>query len=250
MLNKNSTIPLYEQVKESIKQKIEQKEWKENTRVPSEAELMEFYHVSRVTIRNALSLLVQEGYLEKKQGIGTFVSKPRIKKIIFHRSSFTQSCERGGLKPDTQVLKKEVLDKKSAYNSLLKLEESDKLVHIERLRYADGEPISLEHVYLSYQKYGFLLWENLEGSLYAIIKNRLNIDLTERNSNSSNILSVEKAGTKFGKLFHVAPSEPVFVMETKIYHGEEPVYVGKDYCLGSRFCYEVRFSDDLNQKGR
>ena len=84
MLNQNSTIPLYEQVKESIKQKIEQKEWPENSRVPSEIELMKMYEVSRVTVRNALTILVDEGYLEKKQGIGTFVSKPRIKKIIFH----------------------------------------------------------------------------------------------------------------------------------------------------------------------
>ena len=72
MLNQNSTIPLYEQVKEAIKLKIEQKEWKENTRVPSETELMKIYEVSRVTVRNALALLVDEGYLEKKQGIGTF----------------------------------------------------------------------------------------------------------------------------------------------------------------------------------
>ena len=88
MLNQNSTIPLYEQVKEAIKLKIEQKEWKENTRVPSETELMKIYEVSRVTVRNALALLVDEGYLEKKQGIGTFVSKPRIKKIIFHKGEF------------------------------------------------------------------------------------------------------------------------------------------------------------------
>ena len=53
MLNQNSTIPLYEQVKEAIKLKIEQKEWKENTRVPSETELMKIYEVSRVTVRNA-----------------------------------------------------------------------------------------------------------------------------------------------------------------------------------------------------
>ena len=105
MLNQNSTIPLYEQVKEAIKLKIEQKEWKENTRVPSETELMKIYEVSRVTVRNALALLVDEGYLEKKQGIGTFVSKPRIKKIIFHRASFTQSCAGAGLVPGTKVQK-------------------------------------------------------------------------------------------------------------------------------------------------
>ena len=125
MLNQNSTIPLYEQVKEAIKLKIEQKEWKENTRVPSETELMKIYEVSRVTVRNALALLVDEGYLEKKQGIGTFVSKPRIKKIIFHRASFTQSCAGAGLVPGTQVLKKEVVEGKSNYRKSLQLEADD-----------------------------------------------------------------------------------------------------------------------------
>ena len=125
MLNQNSTIPLYEQVKEAIKLKIEQKEWKENTRVPSETELMKIYEVSRVTVRNALALLVDEGYLEKKQGIGTFVSKPRIKKIIFHRASFTQSCAGAGLVPGTQVLKKEVVEGKNSYRKSLQLEADD-----------------------------------------------------------------------------------------------------------------------------
>ncbi|MDO5425303.1 MAG: GntR family transcriptional regulator [Eubacteriales bacterium] len=243
MLNQNSTIPLYEQVKESIKQKIEQKEWKENTKVPSETELMKRYEVSRVTVRNALALLVEEGYLEKKQGIGTFVSRPRIKKIIFHRSSFTQSCEKGGLKPSAQVLKKEVIDGKNLYRKSLQLAQDDKLVHIERLRMADDEPVSLEHMYFSYQEYGFLLWEDLEGSVYAIMKKRLGIDLTEKNRENRNILSVEKAGARFGKLFGVSSSEPVFVMETLVYHGGKPVYAGKDYCLGSRFCYEVNSTD-------
>ena len=243
MLNQNSTIPLYEQVKEAIKQKIERKEWKENTRVPSETELMKMYEVSRVTIRNALALLVEEGYLEKKQGIGTFVSKPRIKKIIFHRSSFTQSCEQEGLRPSTQVLKKETIEGKSAYRKCLQIDPDDKLVHIERLRFADDEPVSLEHMYFSYKKYGFLLWENLDQSIYSIIRDRLGIDLTDKNPRNRNILSVEKAGSRFGKIFNAAPSEPVFIMETLIYHEDKPVYAGKDYCLGNRFCYEVSAGD-------
>lgn len=243
MLNQNSTIPLYEQVKEVIKLKIEQKEWKENTRVPSETELMKIYEVSRVTVRNALALLVDEGYLEKKQGIGTFVSKPRIKKIIFHRASFTQSCAGAGLVPGTQVLKKEVVEGKNSYRKSLQLEADDKVVHIERLRFADNEPVSLEHMFFSYKKYGFLLWEDLEKSVYSIIKERMKVDLTFENKKNRNILSVEKAGSRMAKIFGVAPSEPVFIMETLIHSGDDPVYIGKDYCLGSRFCYEVTPGD-------
>lgn len=153
--------------------------------------------------------------------------------------SFTQSCVKAGLKPSAQVLKKEVIEGKNYHRKNLQLEADDKIVHIERLRFADNDPVSLEHMYLSYKKYGFLLWEDLNKSIYSIIKERMNVDLTGENSRNRNILSVEKAGSRMAKNFGTAPSEPVFVMETLIYAEDEPVYVGKDYCLGSRFCYEV-----------
>ncbi|MFR3124527.1 MAG: hypothetical protein ACLTN0_03285 [Coprococcus phoceensis] len=52
-----------------------------------------------------------------------------------------------------------------------------------------------------------------------------------------------KGWKSYGKDFGVAPSEPVFIMETLIHSGDDPVYIGKDYCLGSRFCYEVTPGD-------
>ncbi len=170
MLNQNSTIPLYEQVKEAIKLKIEQKEWKENTRVPSETELMKIYEVSRVTVRNALALLVDEGYLEKKQGIGTFVFQTQNRKKSF---SIVQVLPRAvqvqAWCPERRSVKKEVVEGKNSYRKSLQLEADDKVVHIERLRFADNEPVSLEHMFFSYKKYGFLLWEDLEKSVYSII---------------------------------------------------------------------------------
>ena len=114
MLNQNSTIPLYEQVKEAIKLKIEQKEWKENTRVPSETELMKIYEVSRVTVRNALALLVDEGYLEKKQGIGTFVSKPRIKKSFSIVQVLPRAVQVQAWCPERRSSKKKWLKEKTA----------------------------------------------------------------------------------------------------------------------------------------
>ena len=83
------------------------------------------------------------------------------------------------------------------------------------------------------------MWEDLEKSVYSIIKERMKVDLTSENKKNRNILSVEKAGSRIAKIFDVAPSEPVFIMETLIYSGDAPVYIGRDYCLGSRFCYEV-----------
>ncbi len=87
------------------------------------------------------------------------------------------------------------------------------------------------------------MWEDHENYVYSIIKERMKVDLTFENKKNRNILSVEKAGSRMAKIFGVAPSEPVFIMETLIHSGDDPVYIGKDYCLGSRFCYEVTPGD-------
>lgn len=240
MLDMNSPVPLYEQIKENIKRKIEEKEWKEHRKVPAEAELVELYNVSRVTVRKALALLVEEGYLEKKQGIGTFVVQPRIQQRIQYCSSFTRACIASGMEPGCQVLKKEILEGVHKEYKSLGLGAKEKVLHLERLRLADGEPVSIEHMYFSFEKYGFLLWEDLTGSVYSIFQQRLKMDLTGEDAAHKNFLSVERAGAGYGRRFHVTANEPVFVLESMVYYKEELVYVGRDYCLGSRYCYEIQ----------
>lgn len=240
MLDVNSPVPLYEQIKEDIKDKIRNKEWKEYRKVPAEAELVERYQVSRVTVRKALALLVEEGYLEKKQGIGTFVAQPRIQERIQYSSSFTRGCLAAGMHPGCKVLKKEILEGNHKSYKKLGIGPKQKVLHLERLRFADEEPVSLENMYFSFDKYGFLLWEDLTGSIYSIFEQRLNIDLAGEDVRHRGILSVEKAGTRYGNLFHIAANEPVFVLDTVVSLGTEVIYTGRDYCLGSRYCYEIQ----------
>ncbi|MEH6887691.1 GntR family transcriptional regulator, partial [Priestia megaterium] len=73
MINKNSSIPLYYQIKESIKQRIELKEWVVGSTIPSEKKLCELFSVSRLTVRQSIQELVDEGYLSKQRGRGTFI---------------------------------------------------------------------------------------------------------------------------------------------------------------------------------
>lgn len=73
MIDRNSMEPLYAQVKNHIISSIENGELKIGDKLMSENEMLKFYGVGRVTIRNALSELVAEGCLRKEQGLGTFV---------------------------------------------------------------------------------------------------------------------------------------------------------------------------------
>ncbi|GIO22189.1 GntR family transcriptional regulator [Oceanobacillus sp. J11TS1] len=65
--------PLYLQIKEILKDRILHGEYAINTNIPSEPQLEKEFNVSKITIRNAIKELVQEGYLEKRSGIGTKV---------------------------------------------------------------------------------------------------------------------------------------------------------------------------------
>ena len=90
MLQQDNSIPLYMQLKNIIKGKIDSGEIGINDKIPSEAELAEQYEVSRITVRSALSELVTDGYLVKKQGKGTYASKPKLSRPIEDSLGFSE----------------------------------------------------------------------------------------------------------------------------------------------------------------
>ena len=93
---RDTVIPLYMQIAEDIKSKIERKELEANARIPTELELSEAYGVSRITIRKALELLVEDEILVRRQRIGTFVSDKKVSRSLNSFMGFSQSCELSG----------------------------------------------------------------------------------------------------------------------------------------------------------
>ncbi|MFT4004651.1 MAG: GntR family transcriptional regulator [Lacrimispora sp.] len=89
---RDTVVPLYLQIAEDIKSKIRNEEIKANTRIPTELELSEMYQVSRITIRKALEILVDDEILVRKQRIGTFVSNKKMSRSLNSFMGFSQSC--------------------------------------------------------------------------------------------------------------------------------------------------------------
>ena len=77
-LNTTSDIPLFEQLKNDLLEQIKKGIYISGQQIPTETELSELYHVSRITIRRAITELCNEGVLIKKQGKGTFVKERKI----------------------------------------------------------------------------------------------------------------------------------------------------------------------------
>ncbi len=240
MLEQDNSIPLYIQLKNIIKAAIDSEEITVGSKIPSEAELAEKYNVSRITVRGALSELVSEGYLVKKQGKGTYASRPKLSRPIEDVLGFTESCRRAGVESMSVVLKKEVIEPDAKLKDLLKLNDRDKVLYIQRLRFAAGEPLMLENNYYSNTKYGFLINEPLTGSLYDLLREKKGIDTCEA---LKTIISVTTASQSQAVALQTSIGAPLFVLDTLAAdQNEEPVHYGLQYVVGEKYCFVRRKS--------
>ena len=109
MIDKNSPIPVYYELKNDLIKKIAKGVLEEPGEcISSERELCEIYEVSRMTIRQAIGELVQEGILLRKKGKGTFVCEQKVNQKDM--MSFTEMINQSGRKLDTKVIEFEVID--------------------------------------------------------------------------------------------------------------------------------------------
>jgi GntR family transcriptional regulator len=177
-LEPNSVVPLYEQVRETIRQEILKGDLKPRQKLLTEGEYVARYKVSIITIRRAIAELVKEGLVEKKQGKGIFVSAPKYQKNFSNRAmSFTETCIANGLKAGAKLLKAEMAVPAPEILECLGLPEQTKTVHIVRLRLADDIPCVVEDNNFP-PEFSWLLAINLENmSLYRLLREDRGIDI-------------------------------------------------------------------------
>ncbi|WP_422449046.1 GntR family transcriptional regulator [Thermoanaerobacterium sp. DL9XJH110] len=173
MVNREKPLPLYYQLKSELLEDIKKGIYKENEKIPSENELQKLYNVSLITVRKALSDLVQEGVLYRIQGKGTFVAKPKIQRYL-SLLSFTEEMKQKGIELDTKLLRftKEYVDNDIA--EALKLNSDKSVWVIERLRLGNGEPVALQKSYLPCYIFKNFSEEHFKSSnsLYEILRTK------------------------------------------------------------------------------
>ncbi|MET9653416.1 MULTISPECIES: GntR family transcriptional regulator [unclassified Streptomyces] len=138
--------------------------------LPSERELMSRFDVSRMTVRRAVERLVQEGRVYRVQGAGTFVAEqPTISKSLT-LSSFSEDIRARRMVPDSRLLMRERVMADLVCARDLRLTPGTMLVHLERLRTADGEPMCLENVWLPESLVPGLMDQDEPHSLYQLLE--------------------------------------------------------------------------------
>ena len=232
-LESGSEMPLYQQLKEEIKEKITDNTFPYGAKIPTETELSEMFQISRITIRRAIQELCQEGYLVKKQGKGTFVKHAKVTRKIKHLLSFAKSCEVNGMTPSRKLLKHEVVELSDEDAIAMNLKPGSHAVSIQRINMADGVPIMYENNLFPYPKYAFLLDEPLDGSLFELLKTKYN---TEVAYSQNSYLDLARANTHLAEQLKVPVREPLFFLYTEGYDKDgNIVYIGKEYILGEQY---------------
>lgn len=171
-VDKNSRVPLYYQLKEIIQEMIENEELQPNEPIPTERELCEIHGISRMTVREAIMALVNEGVLYREQGRGTYVAWPKPEVKLSDLRGLTEGMERMGHQVDTDIISFTSAPATKTVRKILSLADTQSEVfRIERLRLVDHEPYAFETVWLDERRFPGLTEESLNGrSLYDVFR--------------------------------------------------------------------------------
>lgn len=141
--------PIYLQLREVVRSKIEDGEYAPGTAIPSENALAATYGINRLTVRSAIDALVSEGLLKRVQGKGVYVVA-WIERDLEVLGGFTQTMNEKNVETRRKILLKGQRRAGEKYGSIFHIREDGLLYYIKRLDYADQEPIAIQEIYIPY----------------------------------------------------------------------------------------------------
>lgn len=235
-LDSNDSTPLYLQLKSELRAAITEQVYGCNDKIPTEMQLSQQYGVSRITVRQAVQELCEEGYLVKKQGKGTFVRQRRISRKLDNLMSFTQACAANGMVPSTAVLERRVDTLSRAEQELFGEDGQTRYFILTRLRMADRVPVMLDINYFPLPQYDFLYSEDLSGSLYRILDQHGIRIYANRDMTLDVVLAESALAQKMG----ISRGTPLFDIITKNYdRSGELVHLGREYIVCDRYRFSL-----------
>ncbi len=164
--------PIYIQIHNDIKRAIEAGKWAVGDRIPSERELSRNFDVSRMTLRQAIQTLVDEGILERQVGSGTYVANQKVQEKMSGVTSFTDLMLTQGKQPTSKTISYHVMNPSLSEAEKLKLSEDDQVLRMERIRYGDDVPICFEVATVPEKLVDGLSKKEVTSSLYRALEDK------------------------------------------------------------------------------
>jgi GntR family transcriptional regulator len=238
MIDFQSQIPYYVQVKDVLRSRIRDGVWKSGDRLPSEAELCDLFSVSRTVIRQALQDLIHEGLIKRRKGKGSFVASSKISEQLAQKlTGFYHDMIEQGLQPVTQVLEQRVIASSTEIADWLGIAPGTEVIEIVRLRSVQGVPIVLVTTYLPQALCPNLAHEDVSNqSLYTVLESRYGLYIARGRRTIQAVL----ADGQEARLLEVNKGAPLFRLDSISYLSDgTPIEYYFAYHRGDRSQFEV-----------
>jgi GntR family transcriptional regulator len=204
----------YSVLKQEIVGMINREEFQVNDLIPSERELMVKYDMSRITVRKAIDDLVNEGYLYRVQGKGTYIKSDEQTQDLFSITSCTEDIKRLNMTPSRRVISATVLaaDKRRARR--LQIPDESLVLQLKRVYYANSKPINYTTTYIPLDTFPGIEKYNFETeSLYSVMETNYGVKIASAQRTLEAILAHDETA----EYLDVKPGEPLILFRCETF---------------------------------
>lgn len=224
--------PVYIQIHNQLRQNIEDGKWQVGTKIPAERELAAEFHVSRMTLRQAIQALVDEGILERRVGSGTFVANQKVQEKMSGVTSFTELMQAAGKTPASKTISYHLTIPSQTEIEKLALQDGDQVLRMERVRYGNDVPICFEIATVPAKLVNDFSKEEVTTSFYRTLEKKAHL----YPGHATQHISATKATEKIANYLQIKRGDALLRMTQLSYlqDGRPFEYVHTQY-VGSRF---------------
>jgi GntR family transcriptional regulator len=239
---KNGPLPRYYQLKEIIRERIVSGDWTPGSLIPSERELCERYGISRMTARQSITELVNEGLLYREQGKGTYVGRPKIAQQLLRLTGFSEDMQARAQRPGAKVLSAEMWPADETTAERLRIRTGQPIYRLQRLRLADAEPLALETSCISFIGCERMLDNDLErDSLYQLLEVTYDVPPLEAEQE----FEADLAGDEEAILLEVLTGSPVLrTRRVTTTRRNQPIEYATSVYRGDKYRFYTRMVRD------
>jgi len=238
-IDKNSRIPAYVQMMDSLIAQIEDGTFQEETKLPSERELGDIFAVSRTTVRQAMQELEKDGYVNIYKGRGTYVAAKRLNQEMSGLYSFTESMKRLGKTISTKLVNFERIKCDERIARKMQCPAGTEIYRFMRVRYADNEPMIIVTTHLPCKRFpGFDAERLITGSLYAMMADAHNVIF----SRARETLQSVRVRSGEDALLQVEPGAPCMKIDRYTFEKDALIEYAVGIARGDKFQYNVELS--------
>lgn len=232
-----SSVPMHTQIREIIRRRVLDGTYAPHSQMPSESQMMEAFSVSRITIRQALGDLQKEGLIFKVPGKGSYVAKPKAFQNLSRLQGFGEAMGPSGYETFSQVLSTRQVAASDIVARRLLVATGDPVYEIQRLRYLNREPISIDQSYFPLAVGERLAQEDLPTrDIFVILENDYGLHLTHADVQIEAI----SANEFLARQLRIEEASPLLRIERLTYADEQPIDFEFLYYRGDAFQYRLR----------